>query len=121
MKTRNTRLGLLMALTLFVCCSLPAFAAAQQRDSVTNEVVHPRFVVLPKAIDPNMPTPEVTLQEWNGSYLDHNGNNHNFVMVGADPSTNQGALITTYVIPVKIILSTGEVFDPLSGGPFGAL
>jgi len=121
MKTRSTRLGLLMALTLLICCTLSVFVMAQQRDSVTNEIVKPRFVVVPKAIDPNMPTPEVTLQEWNGSFMDHNGNNHNFVMVGADPSTNQGALIPTWIIPVKIILSTGEVFDPLAGGPFSPL
>src|SRR5271165_6417951 len=121
MKTRSTRLGLLMALTLLICCTLSVFVMAQQRDSVTNEIVKPRFVVVPKAIDPNMPTPAVTLQEWNGSYMDHNGNNHNFVMVGADPSTNQGALIPTWIIPVKIVLSTGEVFDPISGGPFSPL
>src|SRR5271166_942577 len=121
MKTRSTRLGLLMALTLLICCTLSVFVMAQQRDSVTNEIVKPRFVVVPKAIDPNMPTPEVTLQEWNGSFMDHNGNNHNFVMVGADPSTNQGALIPTWIIPVKIVLSTGEVFDPISGGPFSPL
>ena len=110
-----------MALMLLICCALSAFVMAQQRDSVTHEIVKPRFVVIPKAIDPSMPTPASTLQEWNGSYLDHNGNNHTFVMVGADPATNQAALITTWIIPVRIMLSTGEIFDPLTGGPFSPL
>jgi hypothetical protein len=42
-------------------------------------------------------------------------------MVGADPATNQGALIPTIIIPLKIVLSDGSVWDPLAGGPFGAL
>ncbi len=42
-------------------------------------------------------------------------------MVGQDPATGQGTLVTTFIIPVKIILSTGETFDPLAGGPFGPI
>ena len=67
-----------------------------------------------------MPTPDNTLQEWNGSFT-YNSTQYKYVMVGADPSTNQGALIPTIIIPVKIVLSGGQIYDPLSGGPFGAL
>ena len=42
-------------------------------------------------------------------------------MVGQDPSTNQGAEITTWVVPVKIVLSDGSTWDPLSGGPSSPL
>jgi hypothetical protein len=42
-------------------------------------------------------------------------------MVGADPSANQSVEITTWIVPVKIVLSGGQVFDPFSGGPNGAL
>ncbi|HZP24962.1 MAG TPA: hypothetical protein VFB04_16070 [Terriglobales bacterium] len=82
---------------------------------------HPRFVVLPpKPPLPGHENPSGTLQEWNGSFT-HNGTNFPFVMVGADPSTNQGALITTWIIPVKLILSDGSVWDPLAGGAFSPL
>jgi hypothetical protein len=53
--------------------------------------------------------------------LDYNGQQYNYHMVGADPATNRGALITTWIIPVKIILSDGSTWDPLSGGPFSPL
>ncbi len=106
----------LMALALLLCFCL-SFRATAQNSS--DENARPRFVVLPpKPAAPGAPSG--TLQEWNGSF-NYNGNNYNFVMVGADPSTNQGALITTWVIPVKIVLSGGQVFDPLSGGPFSPL
>ena len=105
-----------MALTLLTVFCLSAFVFAQGND----EKVTPRFVVMPKALDPNIPTPAVTLEEWSGSFT-YNSHNYTYVMVGADPSTNQGALITTFVIPVKIVLSTGEVFDPILGGPFSPL
>jgi len=104
-----------MALTLLTifCLSAVMFAA-------DNEQVVPRFVVKPKPVDPNLPTPANTLEEWNGSFT-YNGNNYNYVMVGANPSSNQGALIPTIVIPVKIVLSGGQTYDPISGGPFSAL
>ena len=42
---------------------------------------------------------------------------YNYVMVGADPSTNQTALITPWIIPVKLILSDNSVWDPVGSGP----
>jgi hypothetical protein len=108
-------MGLLTALTLLTIFCLSAFVFAAD-----NEQVVPRFVVMPKPVNPNLPTPANTLQEWNGSFT-YNGNQYNYVMVGADPSTNQGALIPTIIIPVKIVLSSGQTYDPLNGGPFSAL
>jgi len=117
MKTRSTRLGLLMALTLLTVFCLSAFVLAQDN----NEKVTPRFVVIaPKPPAPGTASPASTLEEWNGSFT-YNNHQYNYVMVGADPSTNQGALIPTIVIPVKIVLSDGTTFDPLKGGPFSAL
>lgn len=37
-------------------------------------------------------------------------------MVGNDPSSGQAALITTWIVPVKIVLSGGETYDPLARG-----
>jgi hypothetical protein len=119
MKTRSTLLGLLMALTLLTVFCLSALASAQDNDS-TQEKAVPRYDVLYRPVDPNMPKPDVSLQEWNGHFT-YNSTQYNFVMVGADPATNQGALIPTIIIPLKIVLSDGSVWDPLAGGPFGAL
>jgi len=117
MKPSSVRLGLLVALTLLTVFCLSAFVYAQ----ADNEKVTPRFVVIPpKPALPGTPEPASTLQEWNGSFT-YNNNQYNYVMVGADPSTNQTAVITTIIIPVKIVLSGGQTYDPLSGGPFGAL
>jgi len=119
MKPSSTRLGLLIALTLVIIICLSAVALAQDNNASDEKAV-PRFEVLARPIDPNLPTPANTLQEWNGSFT-YNGNQYNYVMVGADPSTNQGALIPTIIIPLKIVLSDGSTFDPLAGGPFSAL
>jgi len=117
MKSSSARLGLLLALTLLTVFCLSAFVYAQ----ADNEKVTPRFVVIPpKPALPGTPEPASTLQEWNGSFT-YNNHQYNYVMVGADPSTNQGALIPTIVIPVKIVLSGGQTYDPFSGGPFSAL
>ena len=61
---------------------------------------------MPKAVDLTIPTPAATLQERNGSYLDHNGTNHTFVMVGADPSQpSSAATSTTIRIPRRCLPS----------------
>lgn len=113
MKTRFAVLCQSLALTLLIC-SLSAFVFASER-------VTPRYVVLPpKPAAPGTQLPSSTLQTWNGSFT-YNGSQYNYVMVGQDPSTGQGTIVTTYIIPVKIILSTGEVFDPLGSGPLGPI
>jgi hypothetical protein len=116
MKTRLTGVCQFLALALITGCCLATFATAE--DTMP---AHPRFTVLPpKPALPGHENPTGTLQEWNGSFIS-NGTTYPFVMVGADPSTNQGALITTWIIPVKLILSDGSTWDPLAGGPLGPL
>ena len=105
-----------MALALLVCFCLSALMVAQDTSADTMRAV-PRFTIIPpKPAAPGHENPSGTLEEWNGSFT-HNGTNFPFVMVGADPSTNQGAIITTWIIPVKLVLSDGSVWDPLAGGP----
>jgi len=107
-----------MALALVAAFCLSTVAVAADQDTMP---AHPRFAVIPaKPALPGQRLPSGTLQEWNGSFT-YNNNNYTYVMVGQDPSTNQGAVITTWVIPVKLVLSDGSVWDPLSGGPFSAL
>ena len=112
MKTRFVGVCQILALTLVVC-SLSAFVVAASNDKVTARYV----VIPPKPAAPGSPLPQSTLQTWNGSFTSNN-QNYNYVMVGQNPTTGQGTIVTTYIIPVKIILSTGEVFDPSSGGAF---
>ena len=103
-------IGLLCRLalgTLFLSCLAPSLISAQDT-SIGSERAVPRFVVMPpKPAAPGSQLPASTLQTWNGSFT-HNGTNFNFVMVGKDPSTGQGSIVTTFIIPVKIILSTGR-------------
>jgi len=109
-----------MALTLLACLCLSVLAVAQD-SSVNDEHAVPRFTIIPpKPAAPGAPPPAGTLEEWNGSFT-YNGTKYPFVMVGADPSTNTGADITTWIVPVKLVLSDGSVWDPLAGGPSSPL
>ncbi|MFZ0313176.1 MAG: hypothetical protein WAL85_10760 [Candidatus Korobacteraceae bacterium] len=120
MKTRNANLCQLMALTVLVCLGLSVFTLAQD-SAVNNEHAVPRFTVIPpKPALPGVLKPSGTLEEWNGNFT-YNNNQYNYVMVGANPDTNQGAIVTVWVVPVKLALSNGDIFDPLSGGPFSPL
>ena len=117
MKTRFAGVCQLLALTLVVSCCLATFVMAEE-DTMP---AHPRFTIIPpKPALPGHENPSNTLMEWNGSFT-YNNHQYNYVMVGADPSTNQGALITTWIIPVKLILSDNSVWDPLAGGATGPL
>ena len=120
MKIRIAGLCQMMALTLLVCCCFSALVSAQDGNSAqgNNEKVTPRFVVIPqKPLAPGTAEPDTSLLTWNGSFT-YNSHQYNFVMVGHDPSTGQAAIITTYLIPVRIVLSGGQTFDPFRGGPF---
>lgn len=98
-----------------VCCVLVTGLVAQEATH-SNGSANPRLLVVPaKPAPQNLLTPSGTLPEWNGSFT-YNGVQYPYVMVGADPSTNQGVIVTTWIIPVKIVLSSGQVFDPLAGG-----
>src|SRR5262249_48004477 len=108
MKTRFAVVCQIMALSLMAILCLSAVAVAADQARFT--------VIPPKPALPGQHQPTGTLQVWNGSFT-HNGTQFNYVMVGADPSTNQGALITTWIIPVKFVLSDNSVWDPLTGGP----
>jgi len=118
----NSKRPLIFHLLVFcaVCTIVSTIAVAQDNVSGTGSAV-PRLAIRPPKPGPsNVQFPSGVLPEWNGSFT-YNGTQYPYVMVGADPSSNQGALVTTWIIPVKIVLSTGQTFDPLSGGPFSPL
>jgi hypothetical protein len=114
MKTRFAGVCQAMALILLIC-SLSAFGSATDQA---------RFVVIPpKPAIPgtqNFPASDATLQTWNGSFT-YNNQQYNYVMVGQDPSTGQGTVVTAYLIPVKFVMSNGDTYDPLGGGATGPL
>src|SRR5580704_1136638 len=112
MKTRFAGLCQLLALTLVACFCLSALAVAA--DNATEANVRPRYVVIPqKPASPGQPAG--TLATWNGTF-NYNGTNYPYVMVGTDPAGAGQSTITTYISPVKIVLSNGDVYDPLAGG-----
>lgn len=119
MKTRYARLCQGMALALLACFCLSVLAVAQD-SSVNDEHAVPRFVVIPPKPAAPGKEPAGTLQEWNGSFT-YNGTNYPYVMVGQNPSSNSPTEITSWMVPVKLVLSDGSVWDPLSGGPFSPL
>ncbi len=104
-----------VCLTLVASLSLSAFAVAQNQQHAT-----PRFVVLPpKALAANQIQPAGNLQTWNGLFT-YNNHQYNYNMVGTDPTTNTGSIITTYIIPVKILIGN-NTFDPTAGNTSSAL
>jgi hypothetical protein len=113
MKTRCVSLYPLIGLTLLVgLCVVSAFA----QDDGVETVIQPqaRYVVIPPHLRSDVAAPAVSLQTWNGSFV-YNGTNYSYNMVGAAPSSNTSATITTYVVPVKIVITsrrTTYTYDP---------
>src|SRR5579863_3940255 len=92
-------------LTLLLVLSLPAWlnltgtAFAQDAPVVD---AHARYAVMPAHLRNDLAlVPAGSLQSWNGSFT-FGGTNYSYNMVGAAPSTDSTATITTYIIPVKI-------------------
>lgn len=112
MKKRISPPRLLTALVLLaaVCVALSAFA--QDDEAVEG---HPHYTVLMPHLRNDIKAPPASLQSWNGSFV-FSGTTYNYNMVGAAPSTNTTATVTTYVIPIKIVITarngTKTNFDP---------
>ena len=61
-----------------------------------------------------MKTPSTPLQTWNGSFT-YQSTNYQYVMVGQAPSGGLSTTVPTYLIPVKVIITTGTtqtVYNP---------
>ena len=105
MKNSFARLCQVMALTLLACFCLSVLAVAEDNAPTMNS--GGRFVVIPQKPASRYKEPAGTLQEWNGSFT-YNGTNYPFVMVGRILRPDQGTVITTLIVPVKIVLSDGS-------------
>jgi len=74
-----------------------------------------RYAIMPARLRTDVATPAASLESWNGSFT-YSGTNYTYNMVGAAPSTNTTATITTYIVPVKIVITPRRgstvTFDP---------
>jgi hypothetical protein len=112
MTKRSASPILLAALVMLASFAGTAFA----QDNTQNEPpVRPKYVVLPAHLHPDIVPPAASLPSWNGSFT-YNGTNYSYNMVGTAPSTNTSTTITTYIIPVKIVITARNgsktTFDP---------
>lgn len=108
----NTCLSSIAVLCALPCLGLAVNALAQDAQVETPRA---RYAVMPAHLRPDVATPAVPLQSWNGSFT-FGGTNYTYNMVGAAPSSNATATITTYIIPVKIVITARNgkktTFDP---------
>ncbi len=112
MKKSSISLMLFAALVLLASLSLAGSALAQDAQ-VTNP--HGMYVLMPPHLRTDVAPPPASLQSWNGSFI-YGSTNYTYNMVGAAPSTNTTATITTYIIPIKIVITPRRgsqiVYDP---------
>ena len=87
--------------------ALAAAGAAQAAGPDTMKVV-PRFTVLP-AKNPLAVQVGGGLKTWNFSYK-YGGSTYNETFVG-NPPTGKGVTVPTFIIPLKIVLSSGKTFS----------
>lgn len=103
---------LLFGICLLASVSLVGSAFAQDAQV---ERPRARYAVMPAHLRNDVITPAAALQSWNGSFT-FGGTNYTYNMVGAAPSSNSSATITTYIIPVKIVITPRRgskiSFDP---------
>jgi len=85
-----------------------------QDDEILTDV-HPHYTVMPPHLRTDVAPPPASLQSWNGSFT-YGSTNYTYNMVGTAPSTNTTTTITTYIVPVKIVITPRRgsqvTFDP---------
>jgi hypothetical protein len=101
-----------IAMFLLTCPGLIATGHAQEAQASKPRAM---YALMPPHLRTDVITPASSLQSWNGSYI-YSGKTYTYNMVGAAPSTNSTATITTYIIPVKIVITnrngTKSTYDP---------
>jgi len=99
-----------------LCLSIcPGFTESAQAQDAQISNHRAMYVVMPPHLRDDVPPPAASLQSWNGSFT-YRGRTYRYNMVGAAPSTNSTATITTYIIPIKIVITnsngTKSTYDP---------
>lgn len=120
MKINFATLSNFLGLSLIVSC-LATAAIAQEDASATqsgNQAPHGKYVTLPPRLrsdiisEASLSTPKLTT--WNGSFTYHS-TRYTYNMVGTAPSTNISTTIPVYIVPIKIVITSGSTkstFDP---------
>jgi len=108
MKGLRKSIGPLCGLAILAC--LIASAAFAQEEVANPQ---PRYTVLTPHLRTDIRPPATPLTTWTGTFT-YGGKNYSYNMVGTAPSSNSSTTITTYVIPVKIVISGrgGATYDP---------
>jgi hypothetical protein len=110
---RSSARSLVIAFLLLAGTGLAGSAFAQDETPVLQP--RARYAVMPAHLRHDLPPPAASLQSWNGSFT-FGGTNYPYNMVGAAPSTNSTATITTFIIPIKIVITnrngSKSTFDP---------
>ena len=99
---------------LMLLASLSVVSASAQDNSAQQSQPRGRYVVMPPHLRNDVTPPASSLQTWNGSFT-YNGTNYSYNMVGEAPSSNTSATITTYIVPVKIVITSRRkqyTYDP---------
>ncbi len=103
---------LFTALLLLASLSLVGSVFAQDAQQSNARAM---YVVMPPHLRTDVAPPPASLQSWNGSFT-YGSTKYTYNMVGAAPSTNSTATITTYIIPMKIVITarngTKTTYDP---------
>jgi hypothetical protein len=112
--TKRSLVCVCLLATLVVLAGFAGSAYAQD-DSQNTPPPRAMFRTLPGHLHPDIAPPAASLTSWNGSFT-YQGTNYTYNMVGSAPSTNTSTTITTYIIPVKIVITarngTKTTFDP---------
>src|SRR5579872_3233697 len=103
--------SLIVVMAVLACAGM----ALSQDELQVNPEVRPMYAVVPAHLRADIAPPPASLQSWNGSFT-YGGTNYTYNMVGTAPSSNTSTTITTYVIPVKIVITSRNgsktTFDP---------
>lgn len=112
MKARSVILHILVAMLAFCF----AASAVAQDSPIEPGSERPMFTRLKPTLHAPRNAIEAAgtpLQTWNGSFS-FNGTKFSYNMVGTPPSSTSPATVAAIIIPVKIVLSNGTIFDPSS-------
>src|SRR5579863_10018110 len=110
---KRTRVSLFVV--VFGMLAISAFVGTGYSQTPSDENARPMYTVLAPHLRSDIAPPPASLQTWNGSFI-YNGTNYSYNMVGTAPSTNTSTTVTTYIIPVKIVITPRKgaktTFDP---------
>ncbi len=105
-------LSSIASVCLLICLGLAGNASAQEEEI---ETPHARYMVMPPHLRPDVAPPAASLRSWDGSFT-YGSTKYTYNMVGTAPSANTTATVTTYIIPVKIVITASNgsksTFDP---------